>query len=347
MTPTSKRSSKGTALLAVLWLTAALSAIAFSIADTVRAEAERGISTQESVRAYYLARGAVERTLYQIRNSNDGSGGSPAERFAGRRRLYFQEEFGDTLVELISENGKLPLRSLNASAFHGLLLTLGETPESAHAIVHQAYSGGQIALAPSLQNSLQAPSFRLPLASMENVEELLLVPGITSELLYGRYSRMPDGRLINLGGLIDCISPHIIASQGIDPFSVHPSLLVALGMDPAIARQFAEIRRQTFDPFVVVNQLQSLRGGTGSAALRADLGDVFQIRATARVRTPNGTLSETRRTVSLLLKYTTPNFRYMWISPWTHLRWYDQAFSDVASSNAVWLTPPPLSGTKQ
>ena len=347
MTPTSKRSSKGTALLAVLWLTAALSAIAFSIADTVRAEAERGISTQESVRAYYLARGAVERTLYQIRNSNDGSGGSPAERFAGRRRLYFQEEFGDTLVELISENGKLPLRSLNASVFNGLLLTLGETPESAHAIVHQAYSGGQIALAPSLQNSLQAPSFRLPLASMENVEELLLVPGITSELLYGRYSRMPDGRLINLGGLIDCISPHIIASQGIDPFSVHPSLLVALGMDPATARQFAEIRRQTFDPLVVVNQLQLLRGGTASAGLRADLGDVFQIRATARVRTPNGTLSETRRTVSLLLKYVTPNPRYMWISPWTHLRWYDQAFSDVASSNAVWLTPPPLSGTKQ
>lgn len=347
MTRTSKRSSKGTALLAVLWLTAALSAIAFSIADTVRAETERGISTQESIRAYYLARGAVERTLYQIRNSNDGSGGSPAERFAGRRRLYFQEEFGDTLVELISENGKLPLRGLNASVFHSILLSLGETPESASAIVEQAFSGSAIPLAPNLQNSLQTSSFRLPLASMENVEELLLVPGITSELLYGRYSRMPDGRLINLGGLIDCVSPHILASQGLDPFSVHPTLLVALGMDPASARQFGEIRRQSFDPAVVVNQLQTMRVGTGSAAMRADLGDVFQIRATARVRTPNGTLSETRRTVSLLIKYTTPNFRYMWISPWTHLRWYDQAFSDVASSNAVWLTPPPRSEVKQ
>lgn len=347
MTLTSKRSSKGTALLAVLWLTAALSAIAFSIADTVRAETERGISTQEGVRAYYLARGAVERTLYLLRNSNEGFGGSPAERFANRRRLYFQEEFGDTLVELISENGKLPLRTLNPITFNSILLSLGETPESANAIIRQAFSGSAIPLAPSLQNSLQIPSFRLPLASMENVEELLLVPGITSELLYGRYSRMPDGRLINLGGLIDCVSPHILTTAGMDPFSVHPTLLVALGMDPAAARQFGEIRRQTFDPLLVVNQLRVISGGTGTAALRADLGDVFQIRATARVRTPNGTLSETRRTVSLLLKYITPNPRYMWISPWTHLRWYDQTFSDVASSNAIWHTPPPQSETKQ
>ena len=347
MTPISKRSSKGTALLAVLWLTAALSAIAFSVADTVRAEVERGIATQEGMRSYYLARGAVERTLYQLRNSDDGSGGSPAERFAGRRRLYFHEEFGDTLVELISENGKLPLRTLGANAFNSLLLSLGETPESANAIVRQAFSGSVLPLAPSMQNSLQPPSFRLPLASMENVEELLLVPGITSELLYGRYSRMPDGRLINLGGLIDCLSPHIQVNQGLDPFSVHPTLLVALGMDPALARQYAEIRRQTFNPVMVMAQLQRLRAGTGAATLRADLGDVFQIRATARVRTPNGTLSETRRTVSLLLKYITPNPRYLWISPWTNLRWYDQSFSDVASSNSVWLDQPPRVEAKQ
>jgi general secretion pathway protein K len=347
MTRTSKRSSKGTALLAVLWLTAALSAIAFSIADTVRAETERGISTQESIRAYYLARGAVERTLYQLRNSNDGSGGSPAERFAGRRRLYFQEEFGDTLVELISENGKLPLRGLSPNILSSILLSLGESPESSANIVRNAFSGAAIPLAPTMQNSLQAPSFRLPLASMENVEELLLVPGITSELLYGRYTRLPDGHLINRGGLIDCLSPHVLTRQAIDPFSVHPTLLVALGMDPAAAQRFGEIRRQSFDPVVVVNQLQMIQAGTGSISLRADLGDVFQIRATARVRTPNGTLSDTRRTVSLLLKYITPNPRYMWISPWTHLRWYDQAFSDVASSNTVWRTPLPQSEATQ
>ena len=178
-----RRGSKGTALLAVLWLTAALSAIAFSIADTVRAEAERGITAQDSVRAYYLARGAVERALFMLHNIDDGSGGSPAERFAGRRRLYFQEELGDTLIEFISEGGKLPLRSLTPQLLNNLLLTLGEPSGSATSIVEQVFSRASAPIAWSGQNSSLPPAFRPALASMENVEELLLVPGITPELL--------------------------------------------------------------------------------------------------------------------------------------------------------------------
>ncbi len=41
----------GTALLAVLWLTAALSAIAFTVASTVRAETERTATDIEALRA--------------------------------------------------------------------------------------------------------------------------------------------------------------------------------------------------------------------------------------------------------------------------------------------------------
>jgi type II secretory pathway component PulK len=51
----------GGALLAVLWLSAVLSAIAFSVANTVRAEIERTSTLTESVRTYYLATGAIER----------------------------------------------------------------------------------------------------------------------------------------------------------------------------------------------------------------------------------------------------------------------------------------------
>ncbi len=327
-------------MLAVLWLTAALSAIAFSIADTVRAEAERGIANQESTRAYYLARGAVERGLFLLRNNDDNSGGNPAERFAARRRLYFQEELGDTLIEFISERGKLPLRSLNPQLLNTLLLTLGESPDSASAIVQQAFSAAPAHLAGIAQNSQGLSAFRPSFASMENVEELLLVPGITTELLYGRYSRMPDGSLINLGGLADFLSPHLQANFPLDPYSVHPSLLVALGMDPTAARNFAEIRRSTMNPAILLAQMAKL-GSTTKVGMFPDLGDVFQIRATARMRLPNGTLSQTRRTVSLLVKFVNPDPRYMWIDPWTHLRWYDQTFSDVAASNAVWMTTNP------
>ncbi len=330
--PTDRSNSRGTALLAVLWLTAALSAIAFSVADTVRAETERGIAAQEGMRAYYLARGGVERTLFAIRNANDGTSGSPAERYANRRRIYYQEPTGDVLVELISESGKLPLRALTPDVLYRLLSIFGETPASASAIVQSAFSPALAPIAPSPQNSAAGPAFRPAIASMENVEELMLVPGITSELLYGRYNRLPDGRLVNAGGLADCLSPHLDKAAALDFYSVHPSLLQATGVPPDTAREFADLRRSYFQPLAAFTQWQL----SHPIPLRNELGDVFQIRATARVRTPNGTLSETRRTVSLMIQYSTPNPRRFWISPWTHLRWYDQAFSDVATSNAVW-----------
>ena len=59
--PTSPQ--RGGALLTVLWLSAALTAIAFSISTTVRGETERTSTTVDQTRAYYLASGAVDRAI--------------------------------------------------------------------------------------------------------------------------------------------------------------------------------------------------------------------------------------------------------------------------------------------
>ena len=58
--------TRGGALLAVLWLSAALSAIAFSVATTVRGEVERSATAADSVQAYFLARGAIDRALLWV-----------------------------------------------------------------------------------------------------------------------------------------------------------------------------------------------------------------------------------------------------------------------------------------
>src|SRR3984893_8121757 len=57
---------RGSALLAVLWLAAALSAIAFSVANTVRAETERTSTQVDALRSYYLAVGAIDRAILWI-----------------------------------------------------------------------------------------------------------------------------------------------------------------------------------------------------------------------------------------------------------------------------------------
>src|SRR5437879_8039148 len=57
----------GSALLAVLWLSLALSAIAFSLASTVQGETERTATAVDGLRSYYLATGAIERAILYIK----------------------------------------------------------------------------------------------------------------------------------------------------------------------------------------------------------------------------------------------------------------------------------------
>ena len=62
--PSSKR---GSALLTVLWLTAALSAIGLAVANNVRSETERATTNVDDVKAYFIARGAIERAALRMR----------------------------------------------------------------------------------------------------------------------------------------------------------------------------------------------------------------------------------------------------------------------------------------
>src|SRR5690349_15568206 len=48
---------RGSALLTVLWISAALAAVGFALANTVRGETDRASTTVDEVRSYYLATG--------------------------------------------------------------------------------------------------------------------------------------------------------------------------------------------------------------------------------------------------------------------------------------------------
>ena len=63
--PRGARQSGG-ALLAVLWLSAALGAIAFTVAGTVRGEVDRASTASDDTRAYFLASGAIQRATLWI-----------------------------------------------------------------------------------------------------------------------------------------------------------------------------------------------------------------------------------------------------------------------------------------
>src|SRR3974390_2901941 len=56
---------RGSALLTVLWISAALAAVAFSLANTVRGETDRTSTELDEIRSYYLAVGAVDRAAVE------------------------------------------------------------------------------------------------------------------------------------------------------------------------------------------------------------------------------------------------------------------------------------------
>src|SRR2546423_10617775 len=58
--------TRGSALLTVLWMSAALAAVVFALANTVRGETDRTSTAVDEVRSYYLAVGAVDRAAIEV-----------------------------------------------------------------------------------------------------------------------------------------------------------------------------------------------------------------------------------------------------------------------------------------
>ena len=135
---------RGSALLAVLWLLAALSAIAFSVAGTVRGEMERTSTALDGTRAYYLATGALERALLYMQWGQQYRNPDGSSRYYDpwTRSLRFTFPTGEAVVEIVPETAKLNLNSARPQDLLRLLAALGVHPDLA-----QADRGGHRGLA--------------------------------------------------------------------------------------------------------------------------------------------------------------------------------------------------------
>ena len=107
-----KTTNRGSALLAVLWLSAALAAIAFSVSTTVRAETDRVSTAADGLRASYLATGSVERAIQWMLWGSDyrRTDGSAFWEYT-QQRMTMSFPSGDAIVELIPESAKLNINT--------------------------------------------------------------------------------------------------------------------------------------------------------------------------------------------------------------------------------------------
>jgi general secretion pathway protein K len=317
-------SRSGSALLAVLWLSAVLSVIALTVASTVRGEVERAATASDDTRAYFLAESAIQRAILYI---TWGAAYRPVTYYLpGMGPLYFKFPGGEVTVDVIPESSKINISQCLPADLFRLLLALDVPPDRAQVITAAAMDWrtalpiGQVSPF-DLFYLQQNPSFTAPHASFQDIEEMLLVRGMTPELFYGTWERDDQEkppRLVQRIGLRDCIS--VYANGSFDVNNTPLPVLIAAGLAPADAA--AIVQQRAVQRFVNYAALQAFTQNMGPAARRVVIGGttLYTIRATARPYTPNGVLSDMRHTTSALVKFAPPETGLMF----QILRWYDR-----------------------
>jgi len=324
----SRKPARGSALLAVLWLSAALAAIGFSLANTVRSEIDRTSTEVDGLRSYYLATGAIHRAYIELLWSNMMPDRRPIPQ--GSTFVDYVFPSGNVRVEIIPEAAKLDVNFTPVQDLFRLATALGIEPERAQEIAAAIDDWRRPAPDGSPFDPYYlslSPSFRAPHASIQEIEELLLVKGVTPDIFYGTYVPAAEGagpeepRLVPRGGLADCLSVYG-SKDRVDANTASPAVLAAIGLGPDAINALLQRRRMA--PFTEPQLFSFLQAmGVSTGRLRVEGNSIVTMRATARLRLPNGQLSDLKRTVAAQVKY----MRAGQDPPVHILRWYDTAWS--------------------
>jgi general secretion pathway protein K len=299
----------------VMWMSAALAAIAFSLAVSVRGETDHTSTTVDDLRTYYLATGALERAVLDIQQG--GEAFTP-----GQPRLTYKFPTGDAIVDLIPETAKLNINYITADKLMILLNALGVQPEQA-AEIAQAIVDWRTA--PGVNGAggfdgfyeSQSPSFHARHASFEEIEELLSVKGVTPDIYYGTYVRdtsTDPPQLVQRGGLKDCLSVYGVTA-GLDANGAAPAAMIAADVPADVAAEVVARR-----PFLTAKDFgEFLAGHPGVTGLRMGGNKIFTLRATAHLRAPDGKPAELHRTVAETLLFQVNKQPAVIV-----MRWYDR-----------------------
>ena len=298
----------------VMWLSAALAAIGLAVSSTVRSETDHVSTSADGLRAWYLATGSVERAIqYMTWGGSEGP-----DRLWNRRKSRFNFAYasGNVVVEVIAESGKL---NVNTSSQTDLLKVVSAVTGNAEQASQIAGALGRpAAVAPS-------PTFQPRAASFQEIEDVLTVPGVTPEVFYGNYVADQNGRLYARGGLQDCLSVWGSAGGPFDINSASPAMLEAFGVSQQAALQLVERRKQ--QPIKSMTEVSAALGAN-AGRFRVGGNSIYTIRATARLRLPNGGPSEVVRTAAAVVKVLDP---LLYAPNTVHvLRFYDDAWSQDA-----------------
>jgi len=193
------RRKRGIALIIVLWVTALLIVILLSFSVMARTEVFSTITFKEQMINKYLAEAGMQRAVmeifYQNVNKNNQITFAGEEIYRADGTFYHGEMgTGYYKISINDESGKININTLTDSSgiiLNNLLVNSGVDHETADTIVDSILDwkdadnltrlhGAEDDYYMSLRNPYKAKN-----ANFDTLEELLLVKGVTSKILYG------------------------------------------------------------------------------------------------------------------------------------------------------------------
>jgi len=193
---TISKTQKGIALLMVLWVLTILTVMAFSFSYMARTEAYAALSFRQTIEKKFLAEAGMERGMAELLYLNTNKNktlvkpGDEVWRTDGRP-YKIPTENGYYTIGITNEAGKVDINTTPELILRNLLLNLGLNLDDVDIIVDSVMDwrdtddlhrlhGAESDYYTSLPNPYKAKN-----ANFDTLEELLLVKGITPEILYG------------------------------------------------------------------------------------------------------------------------------------------------------------------
>ena len=191
-----EKTQEGIALLIVIWVVTVLMVTVLSFSLMARTEAHSTLSFKEGIEKNFLAEAGIERAImelfYMRQNMNAAVTTKDTEAWKADGTSYSgQVGDGSYTVRIRGESGKLDINTVPEILLKNLLLNSGVKDDDADTIVdsimdwkdpddlHRLH-GAESDYYMSLPNPYKAKN-----ADFDTLEELLLVKGVTPELLYG------------------------------------------------------------------------------------------------------------------------------------------------------------------
>ena len=280
-----KDSSRGIALLIILWVTTILTVMAFSLSVMTRAESYGTLAFKEEMEKKLLAEAGIERGIAEIvyrsvnRNQTVTLEGMEVWKPDGTAHTVDTGK-GGYVVRIIDESGKISLNGLTDSSgiiLKNLLINQGTASEKADIIVDSildwkdADDLHRLGGAESDYYLSLAKPYKAADRDFETLEELILVRGITPEILYG------SG---DTNGIIPFLTIHGKTGQ-VNINTAPKEVLAALpGMDAARVESIIALRESS--------DIAALRNFSGAAnplmapyvTAESDTSSLFSVEAT-------------------------------------------------------------------